>query len=116
MATLKIENLTLFSATLHKPLAISMTKRVKLSYKYCPHCKKDCNIKTYKEHRRLFFDSELKTWYHAAPSQVAERDVESDSESSNSIPSNDSSDDFDEGGTLDEVETGIASDVAFTGL
>ena len=68
------------------------------------------------EHKRLFFNSELKTWYHAAPSQAGGRDVESDLESVNSIASNDGSDIFDEGGTLDEGEDSMVSAVACTGL
>ena len=37
-------------------------RRLKTLYKYCPHCQKMCNIKTYRYHKRLFFDTETSTW------------------------------------------------------
>ena len=53
-------------------------KKTRLSRKYCPHCKKDCNIKTYKDHKRLYFDSDTKFWYVSSASDGAA--VESDIE------------------------------------
>ena len=53
-------------------------KKTRLSHKYCPHCKKDCNIKTYKDHKRLYFDSDTKSWYVSSASDGAA--VESDIE------------------------------------
>ena len=55
----------------------------RLTHKYCPHCQKDCNVKTYKEHRRLFFNPAKKSWY-VPPSTSEQTAVESDVESLNS--------------------------------
>lgn len=38
-------------------------KRSKLSYKVCPHCQKELNIRTYKDHKRLYFNEETKSWF-----------------------------------------------------
>lgn len=40
-----------------------MMKRSKLSHKFCPHCKKECNIKTYRDHKRLHYSQVENTWY-----------------------------------------------------
>ena len=32
------------------------------SNKQCPHCGKNLNLKTFKEHRRLHYDSNRKSW------------------------------------------------------
>ena len=37
-------------------------KRLKLMYKYCPHCQRQCHIKAYKDHKRLYFNSDTNTW------------------------------------------------------
>ena len=53
-------------------------KKTRLSHKCCPYCKKDCNIKTYKDHKRLHFDSDMKSWYVSSASDGAafESDIE----------------------------------------
>ena len=33
-----------------------------LSHKWCPHCGKELNIKTYKEHKRLYYNESTKEW------------------------------------------------------
>ena len=33
-----------------------------LKYKVCPHCSRSLNVKTFKEHKRLFFSEESSTW------------------------------------------------------
>ncbi len=33
-----------------------------LKYKLCPHCSRSLNIKTFKEHKRLFFSEQSGTW------------------------------------------------------
>ena len=33
-----------------------------LKYKVCPHCNRCLNVKTFKEHKRLFFSEESSTW------------------------------------------------------
>lgn len=37
-------------------------KNRKLSYKLCLHCNKELNIKIYKEHKRLYYDSSKGIW------------------------------------------------------
>lgn len=76
---------------------MNRAKRVRFTYKFCPHCEKECNIKTYKEHKRLFFNPDLKTWYSAQP--LPEKEVHSDSDSLFSFP-----DDSDEGNDCDKQE------------
>ena len=53
-------------------------KRLRLTHRYCPHCQKECNVKTYKEHKRLFFNSDTMSWYVASTSEqtAAEKDLE----------------------------------------
>lgn len=82
-------------------------KRVRLAYKFCPHCKRECNIKTYKQHKRLFFNSDLKTWYTART--LPEKRVSSDSNTDSlcSFPSDKSNDSEKE--LLDEVEVNLDS-------
>lgn len=36
--------------------------RSHLTHKRCPHCGKNLNLKTFKEHRRLYYDSNRKSW------------------------------------------------------
>ena len=36
--------------------------RSRLTHKKCPHCGKNVNLKTFKEHRRLYYDSGKRTW------------------------------------------------------
>ena len=36
--------------------------RSRLTHKRCPHCGKNVNLKTFKEHRRLYYDSDKRTW------------------------------------------------------
>lgn len=33
-----------------------------LKYKVCPHCSRSLNIKTFKEHKRLFYSEQSSTW------------------------------------------------------
>ena len=42
-----------------KPRVSAATHRI------CPHCDKELNIKTYRAHRRLYFDSQSKSWLKA---------------------------------------------------
>ena len=37
-------------------------KRLRLMYKFCPHCSKQCKIKRYNTHKRLYFNAETKVW------------------------------------------------------
>lgn len=81
-----------------------MMNRAKRVHKFCPHCEKECNIKTYKEYKRLFFNSDLKTWYTARP--LPEKKVDSDSDSLLSFP-----DDSDESSDVfDDNEVGLGCD------
>ena len=37
-------------------------KRMKRTHKICPHCNKEINIKTFKDHKRLYYNEVSKTW------------------------------------------------------
>ena len=53
------------------------TKRPRLSHRHCPHCNKVLNVKTFKDHKRLFFDRDTKSWHKAAnPSNEAGKELE----------------------------------------
>ena len=39
-----------------------MCKKSLLTHRRCPHCGKVLNIKTFKEHRRLYYDDATKLW------------------------------------------------------
>ena len=47
-----------------------------LSHKFCPHCKKSCNIKTYREHKRLYFSQDLNHWYATDYTTNSEEEAE----------------------------------------
>lgn len=47
---------------LDRSMLKSNVKRIKLTHKYCPHCRRQCNIKTYRSHKRLYFSRETKSW------------------------------------------------------
>lgn len=57
---------------------MNVAKRRKLTHKYCPHCKKECNIKTYKDHKRLFFNPESKAWYQESANESATHESDED--------------------------------------
>lgn len=46
------------------------TKRPRFSHRHCPHCDNLLNVKTFKEHKRLFFDRDTKLW-HRVPNTVS---------------------------------------------
>ena len=39
-----------------------VSKKGKLSYNFCLHCNKELNIKIYKEHKRLYYDTDKGIW------------------------------------------------------
>ena len=39
-----------------------MKSAKKVTHKVCPHCKKELNLKTYKDHKRLYYDISSNTW------------------------------------------------------
>ena len=43
--------------------AMISSKKPKLTHKLCPHCNKQLNLKSYKEHKRLHFDESSKLWH-----------------------------------------------------
>lgn len=53
--------------------------RITKSHRICPHCSKELNIKTYKEHRRLYYDSSTSKWYVVEKTEPL---IENDSSSS----------------------------------
>ena len=68
-------------------------KRIRLTHRYCPHCQKECNIKTYKEHKRLFFNPDTITWYVASTFEPGA--AESDSEGLSSSLASEEKEDHD---------------------
>ena len=67
--------------------SIPLTQRriVKVDRRFCPHCKRSVSIKTFKAHKRLYFDSSTNSWHHQSES-LSERDVLSSDESTDSPP------------------------------
>ena len=55
---------------------MNASKKLKLAsmYKVCPHCDKNLNMKTYKEHKRLYFDDQLKVWHCSPESDSGDSD------------------------------------------
>ena len=89
-------------------------KRVRLivTHKYCPHCQKDCNVKTYKEHRRLFFNLDKKSWYVASTSEQTA--IESDVESLDSFLASEDHDSSDgDLSMFEETEEDVARSTVF---
>lgn len=43
----------------------SKVKKPKVSHRLCKHCNKTLNVKTYKEHKRLYYDQATRHWYQA---------------------------------------------------
>ena len=67
-------------------------------YSICPHCKKELNIKRYKEHKRLYFNKDTKQW------------IVDDSGAKSSVPEDSSSSDC--FSSLDEGDTGDLNNLA----
>ena len=42
--------------------SVPHTKIARYSYKTCPHCNEELTLKRYKEHERLYYDSDTKVW------------------------------------------------------
>ena len=68
-------------------------------YSICPHCKKELNIKRYKEHKRLYFNKDTKQWI-----------VDDSGAKSSSVPEDSSSSDC--FSSLDEGDTGDLNNLA----
>ena len=45
-------------------------KKRKLAYKFCPHCGNELNIRSYKDHKRLYFDEETNSWFQESKSVI----------------------------------------------
>ena len=60
---------------------MSYLKKSRLSHKICPHCDRELNIRTYKEHKRLYFHEESNSWY-----KTGVQNITSDSDSSDITP------------------------------
>ena len=69
---------------------------------------KDCNVKTYKEHIRLFFNPAKKSWY-IPPSTSEQTAVESDVESLNSSLASEEHDSSDGGSSMFEETKDLTS-------
>ena len=54
-------------------------KRIKRTYKICPHCNKEINIKTFKAHKRLYYNDVSKAWIVQS---VSKRTISYESDSS----------------------------------
>ena len=49
------------SPTLHSPIFFSLQRsgsmKRRVSHRFCPHCNKDLNLKSFKYHKKLYFQS-----------------------------------------------------------
>ena len=54
-------------------------KRMMRTHKICPHCNKEINIKTFKDHKRLYYNEVSKTWIVQS---VSKRTISYESDSS----------------------------------
>lgn len=55
---------------------VSQRRTLKVDRRICPHCDKNVSFKTYRLHKRLFYDSSVGTWITAdSPGGSAEDDV-----------------------------------------
>ena len=57
----------MFWCASYRIIVVNMSARKKprvsaATHRICPHCDKELNIKTYRAHRRLYFDSQSKSW------------------------------------------------------
>ena len=42
-------------------------KKIKISRRYCPHCKENLSYKTFRTHKRLYYDSVKSVWHEEFP-------------------------------------------------
>ena len=89
-------------------MATILTPRPRLTHKYCPHCNKEINTKTYKEHRRLYFDVASKSWLTVGISSVETYE----SDSSGSSPFSSTPELTDDGGMYDDFNWDVTPEVA----
>ena len=87
-------------------MATILKPRRRLTHKFCPHCCKDINTKTYKEHRRLYFDATSKSWLTVETSNVETYE----SDSSGSSPFSSTPELTDDGGMYDGFSWDITPD------
>ena len=66
-------------------------KRRIITHRFCPHCKKELNVKTFKHHRRLFFDEASNTWVVDLSTQSTMVRAQSTTLSSNTLCDSDCS-------------------------
>ena len=57
----------------------SPAKRPRPSQRFCPHCNEILSYKTYRAHKRLYFDSDNDIWFRE-PQEDTEYDSKSDDE------------------------------------
>ena len=59
-------------------------KKIKISRRYCPHCKETLSYKTFRTHKRLYYDAVQSVWHEDTPRRCS--GVQSPSYSSYSPP------------------------------
>lgn len=57
--------------------SVSTRKIIKVSKRYCPHCQETLSYKTYRIHKRLYFDSYRSSWLAIEQPQDEERALSS---------------------------------------
>ena len=62
-----------------------------LTHRVCPHCNREINIKTYRDHRRLYFNEMSKSWLVAPASCSTMSDDQVSSSGSSIFSESDSS-------------------------
>ena len=47
-------------------MSVAKKQQISVTHRLCPHCDKELNMKSYKHHRRLYFDTQSKSWLMGA--------------------------------------------------
>lgn len=59
----------------------------KFTHRVCPHCDREINIKTYREHRRLYFNETSRSWFVATGNTTKADDHQESSSNSSALSS-----------------------------
>ena len=60
---------------------LPVTERARTDQRYCPHCSRVLGYKTFKSHKRLYYNSETEDWY-----QLPAGDVDAEKMRENASP------------------------------
>lgn len=71
-------------------------ERSRITHKICPHCSKELNLKTYRDHKRLFFNESSNIWFTTEVGSCSRDDKEAGDSSSFDEVHDDNNDDEDD--------------------